>query len=190
MRIICTAGAFFVAVVLLSFGGVAQGSGVVEGPAADTTAVSEAQVWINVVALFQAMALLSGEAEALSDPELEGVETPYTDEVEAQEQGTDPTRLELDGLVVDETRSRHGRDFYDLFYSGWDPPDGAINYTVRVQEQPGRGMGTIISVQVNDSVVYRTQLQPRYEVVEQAAQQAVAQTQRIMQEYDVSRTIF
>lgn len=173
--------------MLLPLEGAAQGSGMVEGPAADTTTVSEAQAWADVVALFQAMAFLS---EALSDPELEGVETPYTDEIEAQEQGTDPTRLELDGLVVDETRSRHGRDFYDLFYNGWDPPDGAINYTVRVQEQPGRGMGTIISVQVNDSVVYRTQLQPRYAVVEQAAQQAVAQTQRIMQEYDVSRTIF
>lgn len=86
--------------------------------------------------------------------------------------------LALDGLVVDETLTKLGRDFYDLFYARWRPPDGALNYTIAVQERPAPGLGSVILVQLNDEIVFQARLQPRYEFAEQAARQAVTQVRR------------
>ncbi len=82
-------------------------------------------------------------------------------------------RLEIDGLVVDETLTKVGRDFYDVFFRLWQPPKDAINFTIAVQEQPAPGTGTIVSVLVNDELVFQSRLQPQLEYVETAAQQAV-----------------
>lgn len=90
-------------------------------------------------------------------------------------------RMEIDGLVVDETQTKLGRDFYAEFYSYWQAPEGAINYTVIVQEQPVPNVGTRILVRVNDEIAFQTQLQPRQEVVENAARQGVFFTHRFVQ---------
>ncbi len=90
-------------------------------------------------------------------------------------------RLEIDGLVVDETQSKLGRDFYELFYSGWQAPPDAFNFTVVVREQPMPNLGTRIMVLINDELAFQAQLQPRYDVIENMAQQAVAYTYRRLQ---------
>lgn len=92
----------------------------------------------------------------------------------------DVPRQEIDGLVVDETQTKIGRDFYDVFYARWNPPEGAVNYTVRVQEQPLPNLGTRISVRVNDEVAFQGMLQPRYDFIESAAQQAIFYTARML----------
>ena len=81
--------------------------------------------------------------------------------------------LEIDGLVVDETQSRIGHEFFDLFHARWRAPRGAQGFTVVVQEQPLPNLGTRVTVRVNEDVVYQGQLQPRYEVLEESALQAV-----------------
>src|SRR5690625_3256442 len=78
-------------------------------------------------------------------------------------------RIEIDGLVVDETQTRLGGDFYALFHASWIAPEGAVNFTIVVREQPLPNIGTRILVHVNDEVAFQTQLQPREEMVEAAA---------------------
>lgn len=85
-------------------------------------------------------------------------------------------RMEVDGMVLDETISKIGRDFYSVFYQYWEAPEKAYNYTISVSEQPSPSLGTIVTVEVNDTPVYRTRLQPRYAVIEQASKQAVRNT--------------
>ena len=80
--------------------------------------------------------------------------------------------LEIDGLVVDETQSRIGHEFFDLFHARWRAPRGAQGFTLVVQEQPLPNLGTRVTVRVNDDVVYQAHLQPRYEVLEESALQA------------------
>ncbi|NBC00301.1 MAG: hypothetical protein GVY15_05515 [Bacteroidetes bacterium] len=101
----------------------------------------------------------------------------------------EPAQFSLD-MVIDETRSTQGRDFYNIFYRNWQAPEGAMNYTVYVREQPGRGRGSVVEVRVNDEIAFRAQLQPRYDVIEQTAHQAVRYTQQFMQRVDVSRQIY
>jgi hypothetical protein len=52
------------------------------------------------------------------------------------------SRREIDGLVVDETQTEIGRDFFEVFYAAWERPAGAMNHTVRIQEQPSPSLGT------------------------------------------------
>lgn len=84
--------------------------------------------------------------------------------------------VEIDGMIHDETRSKVGRDFYDIFYSNWQPPEEASNYSIRITEQPAPNLGTIVAVEVNNTETFRTRLQPRYDVIEEAGEFAVQRT--------------
>ena len=81
--------------------------------------------------------------------------------------------LEIDGMVIDETRSKVGRDFYDLFYQTWQAPQEVSRFTITISEQPAPGLGTIVTVKANETETFRHRLQPHYEVIQEAARFAV-----------------
>lgn len=97
--------------------------------------------------------------------------------------------LELDGMVIDDTRSRVGRDFYDLFYQYWQAPENASNFTIRITERPTPTLGSIVTVKVNDEMTFQYRLQPRYSIIEEAAKYAVRVTREHLettqQEYKI-----
>ena len=92
--------------------------------------------------------------------------------------------LELDGMLFDETKTKSGRDFYDLFYSQWEPPLDARNYLIYITERPYRLTTTQIEVKINEIIVFMSFLQPRADIIEQLAEQAVAQTQMYLANYE------
>lgn len=85
----------------------------------------------------------------------------------------DPTDLELDGLVFDQTRTRIGRELYELFFGDWNPPEGVSGYSILVEEQPALGRFGFIEIKVNDQVVVSANLQPGAEWMAEAAKQIV-----------------
>jgi curli production assembly/transport component CsgE len=95
--------------------------------------------------------------------------------------------LEIDGLIVDETRTRIGSDFYDLFYTNWEAPLQARNFTIVITEQPVPQIGTRITLRVNDQDVAQFMLQPRYEIIEQYAQQSVQFLKQHLEEREMMR---
>lgn len=98
--------------------------------------------------------------------------------------------MEIDGMVLDETRSKVGRDFYDVFYSNWQSPDNASNFSIRIAEQPSPSLGTIIYVEVNDTEAFRMRIQPRFDFIKQAGQYAVRQTYSYLQNNDHQLQIY
>lgn len=90
--------------------------------------------------------------------------------------------LEVDGLIVDETITKIGRDFYDVFNRQWEAPNDIHNYTILIQEKPTRSNGAYVVVSVNDEPVFEYNVQPRYDVIEEVATYTVA----IVYEYLVS----
>ncbi len=80
---------------------------------------------------------------------------------------------ELDGLILDQTRTRIGRDFFDKFFSLWIAPEGVSEYTVIVEEQPSRNRLGYVEIKVDDAVVASYNLQPRESWMEEAATNAV-----------------
>lgn len=91
-----------------------------------------------------------------------------------------PPTYGINGLVVDETRTTIGRDFYDVFYDAWVAPENSINYTIAIEEQPVPGRGTRLIVRLNGEIAFDTRLQPRYEQIQQAALAAVGYTRRAL----------
>jgi len=77
--------------------------------------------------------------------------------------------LEVDGLIVDETLTKVGRDFYEVFHRQWEAPPAASNYTILIKELPARGNSSIVSLSVNEEKLFEQAMQPRYDVIEETA---------------------
>jgi len=92
--------------------------------------------------------------------------------------------MEIDGLVVDQTITKVGRDFYDLFFSSWEAPKNSKNYTITIKEMVLPGLATQITVMVNDNEVFKQRVQPRYEILEQMTNYASQQTKRYLNNYE------
>ncbi|MEI6565667.1 MAG: CsgE family curli-type amyloid fiber assembly protein [Verrucomicrobiota bacterium] len=92
--------------------------------------------------------------------------------------------IEIDGLLVDDTKTKAGKDFYDLFYGSWAVPAGAKNFTITVTEKPFRLTSTLIGVLINDNPVYQAILQPRQDIVEGLSVDAILTTQSYLANYE------
>jgi len=90
--------------------------------------------------------------------------------------------LEFGGLVINETRSKMGKDFFDVFYQYWQAPDDAGNFMLAISEQPVPSLGTLVIVKIDRKLVFKSRLQPRYSVIEKLAKQAVAVCYRNLQQ--------
>ena len=109
----------------------------------------------------------------------------FTDLLKNKQQKEENTlSYEIDGLLIDETLTKTGHDFYDVFYSAWEAPEQVNNYTVRIIERPLRGRGFQIIVSVNDVEIIEENLQPRYDMLEAAAQNAVETTRDYLLNYE------
>lgn len=85
--------------------------------------------------------------------------------------------LEISGLVVDQSITKPGRDFYDLFYSQWEAPTEVQDYTITIGEKPFRATSTLLTVRVNEADLLEFPLQPNYDLVQDAVQEAIAYVQ-------------
>ncbi|WP_421919851.1 CsgE family curli-type amyloid fiber assembly protein [Marinifilum sp.] len=92
--------------------------------------------------------------------------------------------MEIDGLIMDETITKVGRDFYDMFFSGWAPPKNAKNFTITIKEMVLPGLATQVTVLVNNNEVFKQRVQPRYDILEQMSTYAVQQTGRYLLNYE------
>ncbi len=102
-------------------------------------------------------------------------------------------------FLLDETRTKNGRDFYEYVYQQWltiqsdttliSPTaftDIGEELTVSIEEQPvpgGIGTSTVVAVSVNDVMIYQQFLQPRLGVVEQMAESAAGALTQYIQNY-------
>lgn len=91
---------------------------------------------------------------------------------------------EVDGLLVDDTKTKIGKDFYDMFYGSWEAPPAVKNYTITISEKPFRLSSTLIEVSINDTPVYQSILQPREDIVQDLSLEAVANTQSYLANYE------
>ncbi|GAA5521731.1 LysM peptidoglycan-binding domain-containing protein [Aliifodinibius salicampi] len=82
--------------------------------------------------------------------------------------------IAIDGMVLDETRSKMGTDFYNVFYRHWEPPSKAKNFMITISEQPTPGRGSVISISIDNEKVFQNRLQPKYAYTEKVAKHAVA----------------
>lgn len=107
------------------------------------------------------------------------------DIIEKNKMANDPNfDMEIDGLIMDETMTKVGRDFYDMFFSVWIAPEKVKNYTVTIKEMVMPGLATEISVLVNESLVFKQKVQPRYDVLEQMTKYANQKVVQYLNNYE------
>lgn len=101
-----------------------------------------------------------------------------------EEQAQFERSIGIDGLVIDESITKVGRDFYELFYSGWEAPPDAADYTIYIKEVPGRGRITAVEVRINEDVVHEGNLQPRYDYLEGLAEYVQGRCYNFLRNYE------
>ncbi len=77
--------------------------------------------------------------------------------------------LELKGIVVEETKTKPGRDFYDFFYNSYTLNQINGNKVVGVYETLSFGRTTILQVKIEDNVIHKFLSKPDLEYLEQMA---------------------
>ncbi len=92
--------------------------------------------------------------------------------------------LEIDGLIIDDTTTKLGKDFYDIFYTNWQTPQNAKNFSVTISEKPLPRLGTQVTITINETQMFQSFLQPRYDVIEAIAFQAIGQSQEFLINYE------
>jgi len=97
--------------------------------------------------------------------------------------------IEFGGMVIDETQSKIGRDFYDVFYRYWDAPNNAPDFVITISEKPVPSMGTMVNIEINDTKVYQSRLQPRYDYITQVGKNAVSVCYRWLSQQMQTQTL-
>lgn len=133
-------------------------------------------------AIFLALLIGITSISYAQDPELEGkLDEETMNEAVVTEEGTET-------LLLDNTRSKIGRDFYEAFFRHYAespkavtsvaPADTTLKITpnleldinafiITVEELPAFGIGTsIISVSLNDQLIWQNYIQARQDVLE------------------------
>jgi hypothetical protein len=81
------------------------------------------------------------------------------------------------GLILNETISRPGSEFFDLFYLRWQS-NAEEDINIRIQEQPGFFRGNFILVWLDEELIFRQQLPKRYDDIETLVIGAIKQLNR------------
>lgn len=82
----------------------------------------------------------------------------------------DESELMIHGMVVDESKTKLGKDFYDDFYSVYNQYPDKFSFIITITELPFRGMTSKIQVRVNQNIVHEFLSNPDEEYLTQQVQ--------------------
>ncbi len=81
--------------------------------------------------------------------------------------------IELKGIVVEDTKTKPGRDFYEFFYNSYTLNQINGNKIVGVHETLSFGRTTILQVKIEDNVIHQFIGKPDLEYLEQMSKIAI-----------------
>jgi Curli assembly protein CsgE len=97
--------------------------------------------------------------------------------------------LGITWLILDETKTKAGRDFFEWFNTFWEEIKG-LPYTITIKEVPLAAQGTFILINVDDTRVYEQRMDPNAEKIEIAAKSAVTRVKfHLYQKLNVQKNL-
>ncbi|MFW6275251.1 MAG: CsgE family curli-type amyloid fiber assembly protein [bacterium] len=81
--------------------------------------------------------------------------------------------IEISGLLFDETITKVGKDFYDMFYNKWQFPETNESFFITFSERPMPGLGTRVTITIDDTQIFQQFVKPNYEQMELLSDYAV-----------------
>ena len=82
---------------------------------------------------------------------------------------------EINGLIIDQTRTLLGREFAREFCALWGEPRIDLSYNILIEEIPDARWGSLLSVKVNGRTAWRKALRPRSGGAREAARESIPQ---------------
>lgn len=94
--------------------------------------------------------------------------------------------IRITGLIIEETMTKIGYDFYEYFYLLWEAP-GEIpvkDYNIFISERASPMWGSWVQVRVDERIVWNSVLRPRSTEIEDAAKEAIEATKEYLVNYE------
>ena len=89
-------------------------------------------------------------------------------------------QVEINGLLVDQTRTMFGREFFREFSSAWGEPEVPVQYNIVITEYFDARWGSLIIIELNGREAYRKRLAPRSGDASQEAKAALPSVRRYL----------
>jgi hypothetical protein len=93
--------------------------------------------------------------------------------------------FELRGLTIDETKSKIGKDFYDIFYIQYSQIPDKSNSAITISELPVRGTNGQINIEMDDKVIYSFMTNPS----EDYLKEQLANSLRYIKEFNAKKNL-
>lgn len=90
-------------------------------------------------------------------------------------------QVEINGLIIDESRTMTGREFYRDFFERWGDPNLEFPYNIVIRELPDARWGSILSIDVNGTTVWRKVVRPRTGDARKEARESIPQVRRVLE---------
>ena len=129
--------------------------------------------------------LLQGGQTDLSD-----FQNTIENEVVSQDQAKPQDGFVLDGLVIENTITKAGKDFYRFYYNEYFNKQVKTPYDILIEEVPGRGRFTRVSVKVADQLVWQFFAQPRKDILKKNASIALSRSIAYLQQLEQRKNEF
>lgn len=91
---------------------------------------------------------------------------------------------EISGLIIEQTMTKIGYEFYENFFIRWEAPKETKGYNIFINERASPFWGSWIQIKVDTTMVWSKVLKPRSEEIEEAAKQAVEVTKGFLSRYE------
>jgi hypothetical protein len=97
----------------------------------------------------------------------------YSAEKQALKEFINETEIEIKGLVVEDVKTKLGKDFYDYFYQKYHNSGRKYPFVINIIEMPSFGRGSKITIDIDDRIVFAFMTKPNDEYIQSAAVQAL-----------------
>lgn len=91
---------------------------------------------------------------------------------------------EISGLIIEKTMTKIGYEFYEQFFSRWEAPEGISDYNIYINERASPIWGSLIYVNINDTLVLNMMLRPRSNDIEEAAVNSIGVVLNYLYQYE------
>lgn len=123
---------------------------------------------MSILLIFSTFILTSLNAQTEA-----GTDSLQTLQPQQVRQAIDPLDLEIGEMIFDETITKVGRDFYELFFNSWNNPTQITDFSISISEKPMPGIGTQITVTIDEYEIVKQFVRPNQEMIETLAEYSV-----------------
>jgi curli production assembly/transport component CsgE len=97
---------------------------------------------------------------------------------------------QFDGIVIDQTITRPGKDFYQLFSANWHDQPLSERYTISVREQPSARFGSQVFIMFGNRRIFQGQISPNRSQIKMLSDAAVDIAYKAVTEGEMQRLLF